>query len=92
MTCLWAKSIKENFLRTCQYLTLCSNNGIVFNVDKFQFFKREVEFLGYILTEYGMKPSQNMLSSILEFPRPVEIFVGGLAWWSRWPGPSARPR
>ena len=78
-TYLWAESIRENFLMTCQYITLCSNNGIVFNVDKFQFCKREVEFLGYTLTEYGMKLTQNMLSSILEFPRPVDI--SGIRGW-----------
>ena len=78
-TCLWAGSIRENFLRTCRYITLCSNNGIVFNVDKFQFCKREVEFLGYTLTEYGMKPTEHMLSSIMEFPRPVDI--SGIRGW-----------
>ena len=40
-TCLWAKSIQENFLRTCQYLTVCSNNGIDFNVEKFQVCKMQ---------------------------------------------------
>ena len=30
-TCLWADTIKDNFRRTCEYLTHCSTNGIIFN-------------------------------------------------------------
>ena len=35
-TCLWEKSIEGNFWRTVD-LTLCSQNGIMFNLPKFQF-------------------------------------------------------
>ena len=78
-TCLWHGTIEGNFRRTCEYLTLCSKNGIVFNLEKFQFCKRQVEFVGYNLTEEGMEPTRDMLNSIRDFPRPSNI--SGVRGW-----------
>ena len=44
-TIMWANSIEESFYDTCRFLTLCSQNGIVFNREKFVFCKDEVEFV-----------------------------------------------
>ncbi len=32
---LWKPNIKDQFFHTCKYLSLCSQNGIVFNKKKF---------------------------------------------------------
>lgn len=72
-TCLWHDTIEGNFWRAVEYLILCSQNGIVFNLEKFQFCKCEVEFIGYWLTEEGMQLTKKMLDSILNFPRPHDI-------------------
>ena len=66
-TCLWETMIEGNFWRTVDYLTLCSENGIMFNLLKFQFCRREVEFVGYWLKEDGMVPTQAMMDAILDF-------------------------
>ena len=34
---LWENTIEDNFMKTCQYLSLCAQNGITFNMKKFQF-------------------------------------------------------
>ena len=78
-TILWAGDIESNFRRTCEYLTLCSKHGIIFNEEKFQFCQREVEFVGYQLHENGMTPTPTMLQSIKEFPRPADI--SGVRGW-----------
>ena len=49
------------------------NHRIIFNLEKFQFCRQEVEFVGYWLTEDGMRPTKTMLESILNFPRPQDI-------------------
>ena len=72
-TCLLELSIEGNFWRMVDYLILCSQNGIMFNLPKFQFCQREVEFVGYWLTEDGMKPTKSLLEAILNFPRPMDI-------------------
>ena len=66
-------SIEGNFWRTVDYLILCSGNRIMFNLPKFQFCRREVEFVGYWLTYDVMKPTKVMLDAILNFPRPMDI-------------------
>ena len=78
-TYLWADAIEDNFRQTCEYLTHCSRNGIIFSERKFQLCSKEVEFMDYQLTREGMKPTQAMLSSIRNFPRPTNI--SGIRGW-----------
>ena len=76
---LWGDSIEENFIRTCQYLTLTGGAGIIMNPEKFVFCRRKLEFLGFELTEDGVEPGREILKSILEFPRPRDI--SGIRSW-----------
>ena len=46
-TLLWSDNLEDSFFRTCEYLTLCSNAGIIFNQQKFQLGQPEVDFLGF---------------------------------------------
>ena len=48
-------------------------HGIVFNPEKFVFCRDEVEFLGFQVTMDSLKPAQQMLQSIREFPTPTDI-------------------
>ena len=51
-------SIEEQFFRTCQFLSLCISNGIIFNLKKFHFAEKEVEYLGFEITEDSVRPSK----------------------------------
>ena len=77
---LYENSIEENFFRTCQYLSLCSANGILFSEKKFQFCSKKVDFLGFILDEEGVKPSDEHLKAIQDFPTPRDI-TGIRSWF-----------
>ena len=70
---LWSNSIQESFLQTCEFLTLCSKNGVVFNKKKFQFCRDEVEFAGFSIGKNTVKPSEKILESIKDFPVPKNI-------------------
>ena len=67
-------------MKTCQYLTLCSSAGILFSEKKFQFCSKTVEFLGFTVDEAGVKPSQEFLKAIKEFPTPHDI-TGVRSWF-----------
>ena len=69
---LWGETIEENFMRTCEYLTLTGGAGIIMNHEKFVFCKKKLEFLGFELTEDGVEPGRELLKSILDFPRPCQ--------------------
>ena len=70
---LWANSISESFVQTCEFLTLCSKNGVVINKKKFQFCRDEVEFAGFSIGTNTVKPSEKILESIKDFPVPKNI-------------------
>ena len=72
-TLLWDPDIETAFYHTWDYLTLCANNGIVINKDKFQFCRDEVLFAGLKLTPTGIKPSDHIISAIRDFPTPKTI-------------------
>ena len=72
-TLLWSDNLEDSFFRTSEYLSLCSNAGIVFNQKKFQFGEEEVDFLGFHITMDSIKPNPEYLQAILDFPRPRDI-------------------
>ena len=72
-TLLYDDSIEESFWSTWDFLTLCADNGVVINEDKFQFCQDEVEFAGLEITNDGIKPSKSILSAIAEFPPPTNL-------------------
>ena len=70
---LWTDSIEQNFYKVCEFLTTCTNAGIVFNPTKFQFSEQEVDYLSFKITNTGIKPQGEFLQSIREFPSPRNI-------------------
>ena len=72
-TVLWSDTVEECFYNTCEFLTKCSRNGIVFNREKFQFCQDEVEFAGFMIGKDYVKPAPKILESIKDFPVPKNI-------------------
>ena len=72
-TILWDQDIEHSFWHTVDYITLCSQNGIVFNPKKFQFAKSQVDFAGFTISESGLKPTQGIMDAIQNFPKPKNI-------------------
>ena len=72
-TCLWDTSIEEAFFHTWDYLAICAKHGIVLNVSKFEFCKKEVTFAGFQLTPDGIKPAKATLEAIRNFPTPKNV-------------------
>ena len=72
-TALWASDIRESFFQTCQFMTLCSKNGVVFNPEKFVFAREVVEFAGFEVGKDYIKPAKKIIDTILSFPIPKNI-------------------
>jgi hypothetical protein len=70
---LWDYGIEDAFWHTFDYLKHCSDNGIVFNVDKFIFAQETCEFAGFELTPDDYRPPKRVLDSILKFPTPKSV-------------------
>ena len=72
-TILFENTIEENFFKTCEYIHLVGSHGIILNKEKFQFCEKEVDYVGFRITENGIKPSEETLKAVREFPRPKNI-------------------
>ena len=69
-TLLFDFSISDAFYHTFNYLKTCAENGIRLNASKFRFCTKEIDFAGFNITPTGIKPSENTIKSIKEFPVP----------------------
>ena len=78
-SCLWDWDLENHVIRVCEYLTLTAAHGIIQNPKKVQFAMKEVEFVGFQLTETGVRPSETMLANIKGFSRPTNI--SGIRSW-----------
>ena len=70
---IYNDSIEENFFRVCQFLEKSARGGCTFNPKKFQFGCREVTFLGFLVTDTGIKPTPQFVENIASFPTPANI-------------------
>lgn len=48
-------------------------NGITVNLEKCDFVKSEIDFLGYHVTSQGIRPTEENYKAIAEFPKPITI-------------------
>ena len=61
------------FWHVMNYIHHCTVNGVIFNLDKFVFCRREVEFAGFVIAEDSIKPSPRIIDAISKFPAPTNI-------------------
>ena len=72
-TVIWSDSVEEKFNDVCKLLTVCSEAGLIFNSDKFQFGLDKVDFAGLEITSEVVKPSRKFLEAIRAFPALTNI-------------------
>ena len=70
---LWDDDIQSNFFRVCDFLSLCSSHGMLFGSKKFQFASESVKFVGFNVTDTGIKPTQEFIDNINNFPTPKSL-------------------
>lgn len=70
---IYDDTIEDNFYRVCAYLDQGARGGCTFNPKKFQFGEEEVQFLGFLVTNTGVKPTPAFVNSILSFPTPKTL-------------------
>ena len=69
----WASTLWELFFNTLTFLFHTNSHGIIQNPEKFNWAKREIEYLVFWIKEDGVQPTQATLQSIADFPRPTDI-------------------
>ena len=69
-TLLWATSFKQSFMQCAKYLTYCGRQGIIFNPNKIEVGRQEVNIFGLRMTQQGVLPTQNQVETMLKYPTP----------------------
>ena len=72
-SCLWDTDIEQAFFHAVDWIHACATNGVTLNPKKFTFAKDTVQFAGFEVTPENVRPCQESLDAILNFPRPSNI-------------------
>ena len=76
----WADMLRHLFLDTAEFLTVTGDHGIVQNAKKFKWGWRELEYVDFWVMEDSVRPSDETLRAIRDFPRPTDI-AGIRSWY-----------
>lgn len=70
---LSAKTEAENLDKLRQVLTIAAEAGLKINFNKCKFLQRRIEFLGYVIENHNIHPSDAKMSAIQNFPQPTTL-------------------
>ena len=80
-TLLYDSSIEEAFWHTYEFLATCAAKGITLKPEKFQFARREVDFVGFRLGWDEYKPTDERLAAIRNFRMPDKPSISDIRSW-----------
>lgn len=66
-------SVDENARRLDEVLKILQNNGLTINLEKCHFFQNSVSFLGYDISEDGIRPGKKKLKAVENYPEPKNV-------------------
>ena len=76
----WADDLDQLFEDVCLFLTHTARHGIIQNTKKFKWGRWELEYMGFWLKEDRVRPSDDTLAAIRDFPWPTDI-TGIRSWY-----------
>ncbi|XP_018377468.1 PREDICTED: LOW QUALITY PROTEIN: uncharacterized protein K02A2.6-like [Trachymyrmex cornetzi] len=82
------ESLEEHFEILSELFELAGKSHLQFRLDKCYFAQTEIKYLGYCVNEYGIRPSDENIESVLNYPIPRNVkqihqFVGLASYFRR---------
>jgi len=82
------ESMDEHLMVLAELFELAGKSHLLFRVDKCYFAQTEVKYLGYCVNAHGIRPSDENIESILNYPIPRNVkeihrFVGLASYFRR---------
>lgn len=68
---LATKDLIEHKLMLSKILQIMSRRGLSLNMEKCQFVRTEIEYLGYAVSSKGIRPSDHHIAAIKKYPLPT---------------------
>ncbi|XP_063876921.1 uncharacterized protein K02A2.6-like [Scylla paramamosain] len=78
---LYDSNIEDAFWHTYEFLATCAAKGITLKPEKFQFARREVDFVGFRLGWEEYKPTDERLVAIKSFRMPDKPSISDIRSW-----------
>ena len=69
---VYSKSLDDHFLHLKRIFKLQKYN-LKIQLDKSEYLRKEVPFLGHVITPESIKPNEEKIKSIINFPLPKNI-------------------
>ena len=79
---VYAKSLKYHEKKMELLFERLRNANLKLQPEKVQFLKREVAFLGHIISEKGVKPNPEKIRAVIKFPTPWNVNMSARHWAS----------
>jgi len=70
---IYDSNLKEHNERLIEILQRLRNSNLKLQLDKCEFLRKEVIYLGHIISENGIQPDPNKLTEVKHFPTPKKI-------------------
>lgn len=67
-----SKTIDEGLQKLNDIFNLFRSSGITLNLSKCNFLKQSIDYLGFEVTESGIKPGKKKIEAVDKFPRPTD--------------------
>lgn len=67
------ETLDENIRQLEEVLKVLQSNGLTINLEKCHFFQNSVNFLGYDISEEGVRPGKRKLQAVKDYPEPKNV-------------------
>ena len=85
---VFSKTIDEHIGHLEDVFKLLANAGLRLKLDKCDFFKNEIEYLGHVVSREGVAPNKQKLKAIFNYPEPKNVkelssFIGLASYYRK---------
>lgn len=85
---IFSKSLQEHLIHVKQIFDKLKHYNLKVQLDKSEFLRKEVGFLGHVITAEGIKPNPAKIKAVQEYPLPKSIkeiraFLGLVGYYRR---------
>ena len=85
---IFSKSLQDHIFHIKQIFTELEKYNLKIQLDKSEFLRKEVAFLGHVITPDGIKPNPDKIRAIQNFPLPktdkqIKSFLGMLSYYRK---------
>jgi len=85
---IYARSLKEHEVKFNRLMARLREANLKLQPDKCEFLRKEVAYLGHIISEEGVKPDPHKIKAVINFPAPrnpknIKQFLGLVGYYRR---------